>query len=79
MRKGAEREERRERDKSELRQQFEEEEEACLCLLFNFLKALRFSYSSVHNLHSSEDTSSRLDSAVTRCSSEVLVSSRVAW
>ena len=34
----------------------------CLCLLFSFLKALWYS---------SEDMSSRLDSAVKRCSSEV--------
>ena len=33
----------------------------CLCLLFSFLKALWYS----------EDMSSRLDSAVKRCSSEV--------
>ena len=42
----------------------------CLCLLFSFLKALRYS---------SEDTSSRLDSTVKRCSSEVLISSGVTW
>ena len=35
----------------------------CLCLLFSFLKALRYS----------EDMSSRLDSAVKCCSSEVLI------
>ena len=34
----------------------------CLCLLFSFIKALRYS---------SEDTSSQLDSAVKRCSSKV--------
>ena len=39
----------------------------CLCLLLSFLKALRYS---------SEDMSSLLDSALKRCSSEVLVSSR---
>ena len=42
----------------------------CLGLLFSFLKAL---------WHSSNDMSSRLDSAVKRCSSEVLVSSGAAW
>ena len=41
----------------------------CLCLLFSFLKAPRYS----------KDMSSRLDSAVKRCSSEVLVYSRAAW
>ena len=42
---------------------------SCLCL-FSYLKA---------PLYSSEDTSSRLDSVVKRCSSEVLVSSGAAW
>ena len=49
-----------ERDRRELRWQFEEEEEEHHHLLFSFLKALRYS---------SQDTSSRLDSAVKRCSS----------
>ena len=40
----------------------------CLCLLFSLLKALRYF---------SEDISSRLDSTVKRCSSEVLVSGAV--
>ena len=39
----------------------------CLCLLFSFLEALRYS---------SEDMSSRLDSAVKRCSSEVNILQR---